>query len=49
VLFDVPRADYRLRVADYAFDPADAKIALIEVPIRMAAGSDYLPGNGPLR
>jgi hypothetical protein len=43
VLFDVPRADYRLRVADDAFDPADAKTALIEVPIRLTAVSDYLP------
>lgn len=49
VLFDVPRADYRLRVADDAFDPADAKTALIEAPIRLAEGSDYLPGNNPLR
>ncbi len=49
VLFDVPRADYRLRVADDAFDPADAKTALIEVPIRLAADSDVLPRNNPVR
>ena len=49
VLFDVPRADYRLRVADDAFDPADAKTALIEVPIRLAAGSDFLPRINPVR
>ena len=49
VLFDVPHADYRLRVADDAFDPADAKTALIEVPIRLAAGSDYLPRIDPVR
>jgi hypothetical protein len=49
VLFDVPRADYRLRVADDAFDPADAKTALIEVPIRLAAASDFLPGINPAR
>jgi hypothetical protein len=49
VLFDVPRADYRLRVADDAFDPADAKTALIEVPIRLVAGSDFLPGSSPVR
>jgi|WetSurMetagenome_2_1015567.scaffolds.fasta_scaffold138337_2 hypothetical protein len=49
VLFDVPPADYRLRVADDAFDPADAKTALIEVPIRLAAGSDLLPANNPVR
>ena len=49
VLFDVPRADYRLRVADDAFDPADAKTALIEVPIRLAASSDFLPGMNPGR
>lgn len=49
VLFDVPRADYRLRVADDAFDPADARTALIEVPIRLAEGSDILPGANPVR
>ena len=49
VLFDVPRADYRLRVADDAFDPADAKIALIEVPIRLAAVSDSLPESRPVQ
>ncbi len=49
VLFDVPRADYRLRVADDAFDPADEKTALIEVPIRLAEGSDYLPRINPVR
>lgn len=43
VLFDVPRADYRLRVADDAFDPADAKTAMIEVPVRLTAASDSLP------
>lgn len=45
VLFDVPRADYRLRVADDAFDPADAKTALIEVPVRLIAASDPMPGG----
>lgn len=49
VLFDVPRADYRLRVADDAFDPADAKRALIEVPIRLTAASDFLPEINPAR
>ena len=49
VVFDVPRGDYRLRVADDAFDPADAKIAWIEVPIRLAAASDFLPQSRPIR
>jgi hypothetical protein len=49
VLFDVPRADYRLRVADDAFDPADAKTAFIEVPIRLAADSSVLPRTEPAR
>jgi hypothetical protein len=49
VLFDVPRADYRLRVADDAFDPVDAKTALIEVPIRLAEGADFLPRSNPVR
>ena len=49
VLFDVPRADYRLRVADDAFDPLDAKTALIEVPIRLAEGADFLPRSNPVR
>ena len=49
VLFDVPRADYRLRVADDAFDPADAKTAFIEVPVRLAAASDVLPRTNPVR
>jgi len=49
VLFDVPRADYRLRVADDAFDPLDAKAALIEVPIRLAEGADFLPRSNPVR
>ena len=35
--------------ADDAFDPADAKTALIEVPIRLAAGSDVLPRTNPVR
>jgi hypothetical protein len=48
-LFDVPRGDYRLRVADDAFDPAEAKTAMIEVPIRLAATSDSLPGTNPVR
>jgi hypothetical protein len=49
VVFDVPRGDYRLRVADDAFDPADAKTAWIEVPIRLTAASGSLPGGTPAR
>jgi hypothetical protein len=43
VLFDAPVGDYRLRVADDAFDPSDALTALIEVPVRLTANSDFLP------
>lgn len=43
VLFDAPRGDYQLRVSDDAFDPADAKLALIQIPLRLEATSDYLP------
>jgi hypothetical protein len=43
VLFDVPRGEYRLRVSDDAFDPVDAKLALIELPLRLEATSEYLP------
>ncbi len=43
ILFDAPRADYHLRVTDDAFDPEDARIALIQVPVRLESGSEYLP------
>jgi hypothetical protein len=43
VLFDAPRGDYQLRVSDDAFDPADARMALIQIPLRLEATSDYLP------
>jgi hypothetical protein len=43
VLFDAPRGDYHLRVSDDAFDPADAKVALIQIPIRLESGAEYLP------
>ena len=36
ILFDAPHSDYRLRVGDDAFDPADMRTALIEVPTRLA-------------
>ena len=36
ILFDAPHSDYRLRVGDDAFDPAEMKTALIEVPMRLA-------------
>jgi hypothetical protein len=45
VAFDAPRGDYRLRVSDDAFDPADSKLALIELPLRMEAASEYLPDS----
>jgi hypothetical protein len=48
ILFDVPRNSYHLRVSDDAFDPADVKSALIEIPIRMeSSASDYLPPSRP--
>ncbi len=34
ILFDAPRADYKLRVADDAENPDDAIVALIEIPLR---------------
>ncbi len=43
VLFDVPRADYRLEVGDDAFDPEQKATALIEVPLRFESGGDTLP------
>lgn len=49
VLFDAPRGDYQLRVSDDAFDPADAKLALIQIPLRLADKSDYLPESKPNR
>ena len=47
VLFDAPRGDYQLRVSDDAFDPADARLALIQVPLRLEAKSDLLPDAKP--
>jgi hypothetical protein len=49
VLFDVPRGDYQLRVSDDAFDPADAKLALIQIPLRLEGKTDYLPRSEPNR
>lgn len=49
VAFDVPRTDYQLRVSDDAFDPADAKTALIEIPLRYESGSGILPPSNPGR
>lgn len=43
VLFDAPRGDYQLRVSDDAFDPADAKLALIQIPLRLETPSEFLP------
>jgi len=45
VLFDAPRGDYQLRVSDDAFDPADARLALIQIPLRLESQSDFLPGT----
>ena len=49
VLFDAPRGDYQLRVSDDAFDPADAKLALIQIPLRLENKSEYLPESKPNR
>ena len=49
VLFDAPRGDYQLRVSDDAFDPADAKLALIQVPLRLEGQSIYLPESKKMR
>ena len=45
VLFDAPRGECQLRVSDDAFDPADAKLAMIQIPLRLEGHSDYLPGT----
>jgi hypothetical protein len=42
-LFDAPREDYQLRVSNDAFDPANAKLALIQVPLRLEGKTEYLP------
>ena len=49
VAFDLPRSDYKLRVSDDAFDPADAKTALIEIPLKYESGSGLLPPSRPRR
>jgi hypothetical protein len=49
VVFDVPRGNYTLRVSDDAFDPEAVKTALIEVPIRFEAPTDFLPESKPVR
>jgi len=49
ILFDAPRGDYQLRVSDDAFDPADAKLALIQIPLRLESKSDFLPDAGQRR
>ena len=49
VAFDVPRSDYQLRVSNDAFDPADAKTALIEIPLRFESGPGILPPSNPRR
>lgn len=43
VVFDVPRADYQLRVTDDAFHPEDVKVALIQIPLRFESGTADLP------
>jgi len=45
VLFDAPRGDYQLRVSDDAFDPADARLAMIQIPLRLESQSEFLPGT----
>ncbi|MCC7174430.1 MAG: DUF4352 domain-containing protein [Bryobacterales bacterium] len=42
-LFDAPRGDYELRVSDDALDPSEARLALIQIPLRLEQRSDYLP------
>jgi hypothetical protein len=49
ILFDAPRSDYQLRVTDDAFDPSEAKAALIQVPVRLESKSDFLPDVKPVR
>lgn len=43
ILFDAPRADCKLEVADDAFDPEQKVVALVEVRLRFASGSADLP------
>jgi len=49
VLFDAPRGDYQLRVSDDAFDPADARLAMIQIPLRLEARSEFLPERNAVR
>lgn len=48
VLFDVPRADYRLEVSDDAFDPEQRALALIDVPLRFESSDEALPARRTL-
>lgn len=43
IVFDAPRGDYQLRVTDDAFDPADAIVSLIQIPLKMESKSEVLP------
>jgi len=49
ILFDAPRGDYQLRVTDDAFDPAEAAVALIQIPLKMESRTDALPEPRPSR
>ncbi len=50
IAFDVPRGDYQLRVSDDAFDPADARQALIQIPLKLVSTTDAtLPAPKPNR
>ncbi len=49
IVFDAPRGDYQLRVADDAFDPADTITALIQIPVKMESKPDALPDPRPMR
>lgn len=49
IVFDAPRGDYQLRVTDDAFDPADAIVALIQIPLKMESKTDALPEPRPAR
>ena len=43
VLFDLPRGDYQLRVADDVPDPDQTAVAVIDVPLRYESQSGALP------
>lgn len=46
VVFDAPRGDYRLRVADDELEASESKTALIDIPIRMASTPQGVSWDG---